>query len=214
MRHLFVIMAIGIAVAWTAGCGAKAVSQGRDVTYSDKVECSRLMTEIAAKLSDWKDIDGTGTGTESGHRGPALVSGTGTADISDRLRRVAKERSLIGERNAALARSFFEAGLASLKALRHEDALMYFRRAVELDPRNIEARKELDELEGMLGSRPGEVRGRFEKFVSEYAAGDDQRRLKIDVVFARGQKAYEECEYEKAAADFKLVLNLLKAWDR
>lgn len=121
-----------------------------------------------------------------------------------------EKSKLLQEKNRLLVERYLENAKSLKERLKYEEAEEQLVEALNLDPGNAEVLAALNEIQALLGKKPGAIAD-IKKMASErFEVRKQQLKHKAVETFQKGKVLMERKEYDRAITYFEDVLNQIK----
>lgn len=124
----------------------------------------------------------------------------------ERLAPLSKEREILRQQRDTLVASYSQMGDAAYAESRFEDAEKMYGNVLDLDPKNENARKRMDEIGAILGKRPMDAHDAFVDSVESYKVRVQQAKVEVANLAAQAEGKTKTGDFDSAAALYDKAL--------
>ncbi|MFH1232042.1 MAG: hypothetical protein V1709_11175 [Planctomycetota bacterium] len=121
-----------------------------------------------------------------------------------------KEKTIKMQENEFLAQKYYEMALKLFKEFNYTQAQDKIEHALELNPHHTEAKKLLNEIQLILGSRADEIKVIKEFLQNQLSVKIQETEIVVRNHFLNGERLMAERKYYEAQSEFEAVENKLK----
>jgi type II secretory pathway component GspD/PulD (secretin)/Tfp pilus assembly protein PilF len=129
---------------------------------------------------------------------------------SEIISELEKEKTIKMQENEFIAQKYYEMGLKLFKEFNYHQAKEKLEKALELNPHHQEARRLLQEIQMLLGSRAEEIKVVKEFLESQLAVKIQETEIVVRNHYLTGERLLSEKKYQEALIEFEAIEAKLK----
>src|SRR5262245_16687858 len=128
------------------------------------------------------------------------------AKADDKLAPLSKEREILRQQRETLVASYTKMGDEAYAESRFEDAEKAYGNVLDLDPKNENARRHMEEIGAILGKRPMDAQDAFTDAVESYKVRVQQAKVEVANLAAQADNKAKAGDYDSASALYDKAL--------
>ena len=137
---------------------------------------------------------------------PAAQPAAAPAKSGDPIAPLSREREILKQQRETLVASYSKLGDAAYAESRFEDAEKMYASVLDLDPKNENARRRLDDIGAILGKRPMDARDAFNDSVEIYRVRVQQAKVEVANLAAQAESKAKAGDFDAAATLYDKAL--------